>query len=774
MRIIHGATAVAAAVCGLGVLPGLAGAAPSVATTWAGWDAAGPAGVGAPSHVAAFGGTVAVLGSDSRNGTLPISVSGPGGARIGRVPITGSSAADSIALAGPGRLLLAFGCRVARSANLGETWDDVALEGCTVGTAVGIRALDDRVAYASSTGRTWRTLDGGATWAVVNGSESGPQLLLDADTGLRIVNPAKDVYALQRTLDGGRSWQGLKVPDPRPPAPDPAVPVDPPVVPAPTDPPTEPKPPVPIAVDSLPVMAGLARRSDGHVLVGAGSNLLVSSNRGEGFSSVPVPVPDDLPGAPAVVVDDVVCDSVGGCIVGVHAANDAARRSALRFDGGAFGARVAALPTRESQSVGPNVIVGITTTAARETSAVRTDDGGASPYRELASSRDERRSIGVHGLLAIPNVGRLHLSSDGGATWSDVPNLGAPQLVRVAHSSRGLIGLANDGTVWMQTDGEWARQADLSALRPSGMAVSSGTPFVVGGRGISSLADPAKPAAVSARVLQGRGFGSVVAKGRTIIAWSGRKAVRSVDGGRRWSRISLPAGVDDLQLVSPKVAFALVSSRGAEALYRSTNAAGTFRRRASLPRLGSAGPLSEDSSSTGAVEFASATAGIVLTGHGAYVTRDAGKNVEILPTPGASIPVVASVYGSSVAVLDPTAGSVFRRPGLLTQRAPGLTLRSTGTKRSARKSKPRRQARSVTVVGVLKGAQAGRRVALVAVRRGGAPGRLLTVRETNADGSFRTKLKLSRSESGVQAWFAGSVAATSTDRGARSSVLVVH
>ena len=98
-----------------------------------------------------------------------------------------------------------------------------------------------------------------------------------------------------------------------------------------------------------------------------------------------------------------------------------------------------------------------------------------------------------------------------------------------------------------------------------------------------------------------------------------------------------------------------------------------------------------------------------------------------------------------------------------------LKVRAAATlqQQSSRKTAP-------NVIGVVKGAGAGRRVALVAVRRGGAPGRLLKVRETNADGSFRTKVKLSRSESGVQAWFAGSVAATSTDRGARSSVLVVR
>lgn len=770
MRIAHGATAAAAAVCGLGMLPALAGGASSAATTWAGWDAAGPAGVGRPSLVAASGGATAVLGSEVREGTLPISVSGPSGARIGRVPVSGTTGADSLALAGPGRLLLAFGCRVARSSDLGAAWDDVALEGCSAGKAVRLLAFDDRIAYASSTGRTWRTLDGGATWTVANGGESGPSLLLDADSGLRIVNPAKDVYALQRTLDGGRSWQGLKVPNPQAPAGPPAPAPEPPATP---ESPVTPE--IPATVDSLPAMAGLARRSDGAVLVGAGSNLLVSADRGEHFSTVAVPVPDDLPGAPAAVVDEIVCDVVGGCVVGVHASNDAARRSALRFDGGAFGARVAKLPSSLAQSGGPNVIVGLTVGADGTATAVRTDDGGASPYRALASSGDEHRSIGVHGLLAIPSVGRLHLSSDGGATWSDVPDLGAPRLVRVAHASRGLVGLAEDGTVWLLSGGEWAKQADLSTLRPSDMAVAGGTPFVVGARGISSLADPAKPVAVTARLLQGRGFASIVANGRTIIAWSRHTAVRSLDGGRRWSRVRLPAGVDDVQLASPKVAFALVSSmRGGGTLYRSTNAGTSFRRRGVLPYLGSAGPRAEDASPYATIEFTSATTGVVLSRRGAFVTRDAGRTVEVLPTPGALVPVAASVYGSGVSVLDPTVGAVFRRPDLLKLRAPGLTLRSTGGKRTTRKAKARKRARSTTVVGVLKGAQAGKRVALLAVGPDRSPGRLLKAVTTNADGSFRTKIKLSRNESGVQAWFAGSVEAARTDRGARSPVLIVR
>ncbi len=754
------AVVTAAAAMLVGVAPPAGWAASP--TTWTGWDSAGPGGVGAPGHVAASAGTTVVVGSNGRRGVLPISVSGSAGSRIGRISIPGSDAADSLAVGGPGRLLLAFGCRIMRSADLGATWDDVALAGCTSGMTAGLRAFDERVAYASATSRTWRTIDGGATWDLVNGGESGPSLLLDADSGLRIVNPAKDVLALQRTIDGGRSWQGLKVPNPQATAVPPIV-----------DPPVEPDPVAPPAtVDSLPAMAGLARRSDGAVLVGAGSTLLVSGDRGESFTSVLVPVPDDLPGAPAAVIDQIVCDTAGGCVVGVRASNDAGRRSALRFDDGAFGARVAALPTDDAQSAGPNVIVGLTRPAGDASfSAVRTDDGGASPYRVLASWQDARTAIGVHGLLAIPSAGRLHLSSDGGSTWSDVPDLAAPRLGQVAQASRGLIGLAEDGTVWLLTDGQWVRQADLSALRPGGMAVAGGTAFVVGERGVSSLADPTKPAAVSARLLQGRGFTSIVAKGRTIIAWSGRSAVRSLDGGRRWSRARLPKGVDDVQLVSSKVAFALVSSSKGEVLHRSTNAGASFRRQGKLPRLGAAGPRPEDFSAHAAIEFSSATTGTVVTRHGAFVTRDGGRTVEALPTPGALVPVTASVFGSGVTVLDPTVGAVFRRPGLLQQPASRLTLRGASGKRAA---KARKRARSATVVGVLKGSGAGQRVALLAVDRGGAPARLLEVVETNADGSFRTKVRLRRSESGVQAWFAGSVAATGTERGSRSPVLVVR
>ncbi|MGX6450219.1 WD40/YVTN/BNR-like repeat-containing protein, partial [Patulibacter sp. S7RM1-6] len=187
------------------------------ATTWAGWDAPGPVGVGAPAHVSAYGGTTAVLGAvgDPHWDSAPLFVTGAAGSRIGRVPLTegGSGAKPQLALAGPDRLLLAENCRVRRSDDLGATWSGDPLPSCASGTPA-LTTLDARVAWASLPTRTWRTVDGGATWTVVNAAEPGPSLATGEATGFRVVAAGEAGNALQRTADGGASWQGLKVPGP--------------------------------------------------------------------------------------------------------------------------------------------------------------------------------------------------------------------------------------------------------------------------------------------------------------------------------------------------------------------------------------------------------------------------------------------------------------------------------------------------------------------------------------------------------------------------------
>jgi hypothetical protein len=739
----HRGTAVLAVGFAMAAAPAAASAASPAATTFTGWDAPASLGVGNPSHVSASGTTTAILGSDVKDQRVPIAVTSAAGSRVGRVEInSGDVGPLAIAAAGPDRLLLADACRVRHSEDRGLTWAGDPLAGCAPGTLALAVASPD-VAFASNDKRTWRTIDGGKTWTVANAGERGPQLALDQNVGFRTVAAGAAGLGLQRTVDGGASWQGVKVPGP------------------PTDADAAP------LVDALPSIAGLAKRADGAIVVGAGNAVLVSTDQGATFTRTVVPIPDDLPGATGVTVKNVVCGTAGGCVVGVTAAGDPARQSALRFDGAAFGARVAALPDAEVTGPAADAIVGITRPASSGARVLRTDDAGATAYLPLASGDDRTGSLGVHGLLAIASVGRLHVSSDHGASWSDVALPATPNLTRVASAGGKLVALADDGTLRRLEGGDWAKLADVSAIKPAALAVSGETPIVVGARGVVRLTDPAKPAPVESNVLQGRGFTSVVAQGNTVLAWGrrgkGLLVVRSTDGGKTWKQSKLPAATDDVQLVSAKTAYAL----DGRTLYRSTDGAKTFKRRAIAPMLGDAGPDTHGGGEP-SLEFSSDQSGVLITPAGAFVTRDGAKTLRVLPTPGATTPPVAAVFGSGVVLQDSVLGAVFRNDALLKATAPTLTLRTAGKPKKGKKG-----TRTLTVVGVLKGAADDEPVTLVSYRGAGKDTAVVRSVTPNADGSFRVSVRLAKSEKGVQAWYRGAVLADRTDLSTVSKVLTV-
>ncbi|MDO9410289.1 hypothetical protein [Patulibacter sp.] len=737
-------TAVLAVTFGVAMVPAAASAAGPAATTFTGWDAPGPLGVGTPSHVSAAGTTTVILGTDLKDGRVPIAVTSATGSRVGRVEVNSGDAGPlAVAAAGADRLLLADTCRVRHSEDRGLAWKGEPLAGCS-GAALSLTVASADVAFASTDKRTWRTVDGGATWTVANAGERGPQLALDQNVGLRTVAAGAAGLGLQRSVDGGASWQGVKVPGP------------------PTDSDAAP------LVDALPSIAGLARRADGAVVVGAGNAVLVSTDQGATFTRRVVPIPDDLPGATGVLVKNVVCGTAGGCVVGVTAVGDPARQSALRFDGDAFGARVAALPDAEVTAPAADAVVGITRPQNAGPRVLRSDDAGATAYRPLASGDDRTGSLGVHGLLAIASVGRLHVSSDQGKTWNDVALPATPNLTRVASAGGKLVALADDGTLRRLDDGVWATLADVSAIRPAALAVAGDTPVVVGARGVIRLTDPAKPAPVESSVLQGRGFTNAVAQGSTVLAWARRGSsllvVRSTDGGRTWKQSKLPKSTDDVQLVSAKTAYAL----DGRTLYRSTDGAKTFKRRAIVPNLGAAGPDTRGAGDP-SLEFSSDRDGVLITPAGAFVTRDGASTLRVLPTPGATTPPVAAVFGSGVVLQDSVLGAVFRNTSLLGSKAPTLTLRTAGKAKKGKKG-----VRTATVVGVLKGAADDEPVSLVAWRGGGRDTSVLRSVTPNADGSFRVTVRLTKTQKGVQAWYRGAVLAERTDLSTVSKVLRVR
>ncbi|MGX6448315.1 hypothetical protein ACVU7I_09655, partial [Patulibacter sp. S7RM1-6] len=425
----------------------------------------------------------------------------------------------------------------------------------------------------------------------------------------------------------------------------------------------------------------------------------------------------------------------------------------------------AALPPTEAVAPSPGAVVGLDPTEPAR--ALRTDDLGATPYREIASAADRAGSIGVHGLLAISRVGRLFVSSDHGDSWRDVPLPATPALRRVAPVDGTLVALAADGTLRRFVDGAWAPWADVSAVRPESLAIAGDVPIVVGPRGVIRLTDPAKPAVVSSRVLQGRGFSRVVANGKLVVAWGRRNgkqlAVRSADGGRTWATAKLPAGTDDVQAVGGKRLFALAGLT----LHRSTDGGRRFAARTTVPYLENAGPEWR-SGADGQVEFSSASTGVITTRAGAYVTRDGGTSVVGLPTPSGTTPAVAAVAGSGVTLQDPDLGTVFRNPKLLSGSRARLTLRTVG-----RPKKGKKGVRTATIVGVLRGATGEQEVAVLTVdaKRRTDTKRVVT---PNADGSFRVRLRLPRSIRGVQAWFAGDAGTDRSVLGTSSRTLRIR
>lgn len=717
--------AVAAAVA----VPFSAAAAVPAATTWTGWDAPGPIGVGTPVQVTARGGTTVVVGNSVRDEAVGLAVTSPEGSRVGRVPVNvGDGRALRVALQRPGRALLADRCRVRFSDDRGLTWGGDPLPGCTSGETPSVTVATDSVSYAWLPTRTWRSTDGGQSWTSVNGGERGPDIALDANRAVRIVGAGPGGAALQRTDDGGVTWTGVKVPGPG-------------------------GPPAPL-VDSLPSLAGLSVRPGNGLLVGAGGVLLVSYDGGQTFTRVAAPIPDDLPGAASVTIYAVICDASGACVVGVQAPDG--RRSGLRFDGGAFGARVAAPPVVASQSPAAGTIVGLA-----DSLVVRTTDLGATPYKPFASS-DAPGSLGVHGLVAIAKTGRLHVSSDHGASWSDVALPETPEAFQVASAGGALIALADDGTLLQLEGGSWKKHADLNAIKPRGLAVAGATPIVVGARGVVRLTDPASPKPIRSTVLAGRGFNAVAAKGKVVVAWNSGVAVRSADGGKTWRRSSMPKGIADVQIVSSKLAYAVAGNT----LYRSANGAKSFKRLLGLPDLGNGAPGGD--SRAPSIEFTSAKAGTIITSRGGFYTRDGGKHVAVLPTPGSRTPAAASVFGNGAVIQDEELGSVFRSSSLFGAKPPKLTLVRSG---SVRKGKGGR--RTIKVVGILDGAVSDGPVSVLSIDRRGATVRPQTTSTLNADGSFRVTITLGRSERGLQAWYRGAVRPTGTSLGATSKVLTV-
>ncbi|MDO9410288.1 hypothetical protein [Patulibacter sp.] len=724
----------------------------AASTTWAGWAAPGPSGVGEPVHVTARDGAFAVVGRAS-GGIAPFLVQridddGRVVRTIGRVPVSAAAAAASsvdLVSAGGRTLYLADGCGVRRSADLGATWRTTVLPGCGSGADVRLTAVDERTVWASSGYTAWRTVDGGATWTTGPAVIRGPLAARSGTNAIGQGSPRPLGGTIAETRDGGATAIGRGFRPTLGPGPDGAF------------------------VNVLPGLTTPVLRSDGTAVVGFARSIGLVPVASDPDGNDPTFVVPGAGGPGDPRPTRIVCEPGGACIVDLTT-TDGGRSSVVLRDR-TFGPVVAALPAGDASSPGTAAIVGTEPDpgdgGARR--VVATTDLGATPYRTILSADGGRAELGADGLLAIPEEGTLRISTDRGRSWTVAPDPAPAGLVQVSRVSGTTVALAEDGTLRVPADGAWAPIADLTGIAPRAIAASGDALVVVGDRGIARLTDPAAPVvrtSPSAVAKAGR-FDHVTASGRVAIAWStsGRRtrAARSGDGGATWRPTTLPGGTSAVDLATPSVAYALAG----RTLHRSADGGRRFATAAVAPRTGGAGPVGAGQASR--LDFSSAKRGALITPAGPFVTGNGGRTLELLAVPGAVTPPVATVDGSAIVAQDPLTGTIQRHADLLGVPAPRLSVRRASSIRRGRSG-----ARAVTVSGRLPGVGAGEPVAVLGIRGGVRDTTLERVVRTDDRGRFRAAVRLTRSQRGVQVRYRGVVRADRTVRGATSTVLRVR
>lgn len=493
-------------------------------TPWRGWEVAGaPRAIGSIERIAAAGTTVMGVADGTPRRLV---LERPDGTHVGTLP-PGRTAM----LAGPGRIVAVDGCTVHRSDDLGGTWRRAALPDCSPDTALQPVAFADAEHGLVLAGQaTWGTDDGGGTWTRRGpGTTTSTPGLLVAGTRLAFrTSTAGEGRSLERSSDGGATWRGI----PLPPAP--------PLAPPDGGPSTAPATPTlptatPLPDGALPTLSAPALRGDGAIVVGTTGAVLVSTDGGGTFARVPLPPP---PGGFPEAVDRLACaPGASSCLVGTASG----RAHRLTPSGLATTPLSASLPM-DPIAPTPGVVVGLGVRSG--STLVRSDDDGASytSYEDAWAVSPASRP----GLLVLAAEERLRLSTDAGGSWTDVP---APPSGRVddlvrAGGGDGLVALAQGGLATF-AGGRWSATTDVGALQPSAVAIVRGRPVLAGGRGIARVVG-GRLRALSARVLDGRAYAGIVARGDLVVAWSREQVVRSTDAGAHWSAARGVPGVDDV------------------------------------------------------------------------------------------------------------------------------------------------------------------------------------------------------------------------------------
>ncbi|WP_026910910.1 WD40/YVTN/BNR-like repeat-containing protein [Patulibacter minatonensis] len=686
-------------------------AAAPVTTNWSGWENAAPVGVPSVGQLAVSPTRTVVVGRSDNGRSAFVVRDASQVLRLGIVQTDDGQNQLRLRILGDDHYLLAPECGLDQGAT---------------------RAIE--------------TTDGGASWGTAPTGSCVAQptpanLRATPLTNEQVDGVATQTGGIERSDDGGATWTSVPFPGPDVDADGAPVPV------------TRVPGGVPQIVDA----------GDGRAVAPVAGALLVTTDGGRTFARRTLPA---IPGYELAKLRPriVLCRTDGTCLVEV-ARPDGSAPVDLRFDGTTFGPQQPAAPASVVPSGGEG-LVGLDGGRG----LVRSADFGATFETVAAPLRPGRRNVGTHGLLAL--AGPLGLSVAATAedpTWKELP-LPEQQVLQVAGTPDQPYALVDGGRILRFSGGAWAPVADVSAVAPSTLAVSSSGPVVAGRRGVARVTG-GRVVVADSPALAGRALTGLSARGRLVFAWGRTAVARSRDGGATWSSVRVPATpVVDVQVLGTTSAIAL----GPDGLYRTTDAGGRFTRGAALPSIET---LFYYGQNDPRIEFTTPRRGIVVTRDAVFRTGDGGATATLVPTPERARPTLAVPYRDGLLYEDPVLGLPLRNGTLLTGPKPSMTLLRAGKvlRTTSGREKARTTRRSVTVVGRLRGAPVASRVVLFETLRGGTYGNQRASVSTNADGTFRRKIALTDDRAlGVKAFYAGSVDATRSTRSTTSPTLRIR
>ncbi|MBE2320864.1 hypothetical protein DVA67_033205 [Solirubrobacter sp. CPCC 204708] len=359
--------------------------------------------------------------------------------------------------------------------------------------------------------------------------------------------------------------------------------------------------------------------------------------------------------------------------------------------------------------------------------------------------------------LALGSGGQLARTTDNGVTWRAINVATSSNLRDTSFSSEnegyaldfrgGLFRTSNGGASWSPID-----PGTTSA--PLAVITRGDTVLLAGPRGVRRATGGGQFSAVENRTR----VTTFDRAGSTIFAYGRNAAIRSTNGGRRWTTVRRPGRLADLDMTSANGGYALTTDGR---VWRTTNGGRRWRE---LAAVGTSRGL--------ALAFGSSTHGyLTLSGYPADVgvayvlrTSDGGRHwrpqrISAGQFPGTEGVISPSASRSYALTSTPAVNAgVFR--SLFTTASGG----DFGTRSTITLNRARRSGRTVTVTGRLNGAQGGEPI-VVSARTGSRWTEQVVTAGANG-GRFTASFRLRGRASFVARW-----AGDSGRQGAGSSAL---